>query len=168
MENNLWTMLEDSNYYVQNKELYQNHIIEQYKLYVEMSDRISARRNLANVFFLTLNSMAITVIGFIVDKAVQLTPSWFICFPLLGVIILCIVWWWLLRSYRNLNSAKYYVIGLLEKKLPSSPYWSAEWKRLGEGKVIKKYLPLTVIECYVPFIFLFLYLIIVLYFLAYK
>ena len=31
-------------------------VLEQYKLYVEMADRVSARRGVTNTFFLTLNS----------------------------------------------------------------------------------------------------------------
>ena len=38
-------------------------LLEQYKIYVEMADRISARRGLTNTFFLTLNSALFTVIG---------------------------------------------------------------------------------------------------------
>jgi len=33
-----------------------NLVMDQYKLYVEMADRVSARRSLANTFFLTLNT----------------------------------------------------------------------------------------------------------------
>lgn len=38
-------------------------LLEQYKLYVEMADRVSARRGSANTFFLTLNTTAVTAIG---------------------------------------------------------------------------------------------------------
>jgi hypothetical protein len=159
MEKNLWTNIEKSEY-SENKELYQNHILEQYKMYVEMADRISSRRNLANIFFLTLNTTILGVIGFLFEKIQLINPSWLIIFPLLGILTLTIVWWWLLRSYRNLNSAKFKVVGHLEKKLPSSPYWSAEWKELGEGKDLKKYLPLTVLEKFVPIVFGILYIMI--------
>jgi hypothetical protein len=41
---------------------YQSTVLEQYKLYVEMADRVSARRGLANSFFLmTLNTGIITL-----------------------------------------------------------------------------------------------------------
>ncbi|MFC1610112.1 hypothetical protein ACFL6C_04090 [Myxococcota bacterium] len=33
---------------------------------------------------------------------------------------------------------------------PASPYWSAEWKALGEGKDSKLYKPLTHVEMWVP------------------
>lgn len=159
MEENLWNNIDDSEYSL-NKELYQNHILEQYKMCVEMADRISSRRNLANIFFLTLNTTILGTIGFLFEKIYLIEPNWLILFPLLGILILTIVWWWLLRSYRNLNSAKFKVIGHLEKRLPSSPYWSAEWKELGEGKDIKKYLPLTILEKTVPICFGILYIMI--------
>ena len=41
---------------------YDAAVLEQYKLYVEMADRISARRGLTNTFFLTLNT---TVVGLV-------------------------------------------------------------------------------------------------------
>jgi hypothetical protein len=37
------------------REKYHSHLIEQYKLYVEMVDRLSARRVLVNNSFITLN-----------------------------------------------------------------------------------------------------------------
>jgi hypothetical protein len=38
-------------------------LLDQYKLYVEMADRISARRGLTNTFFLTLNSAIFALFG---------------------------------------------------------------------------------------------------------
>ena len=167
MENNLWNNLKKDSIYAVNTELYQNHILEQYKMYVEMADRISARRNLANVFFLSLNTTLISIIGFLINKIKLIEPSWLILFPLAGVIAICIVWWWLIRSYRNLNTAKYKVIGFLEQRLPSSPYWSAEWKELGEGKDWKKYLPLTALEKYIPIVFCLLYILLGIYIICF-
>jgi hypothetical protein len=160
-DNNLWTALEKDNEYLENKALYQSHILEQYKIYVEMADRISARRNLSNVFFLTLHTSIITAIGFALGKIeIIKTEQWTATFPLAAIVILCYVWWRLIKSYRQLNTAKYQVIGDLEKKLPASPYWAAEWKALGEGKDDSKYSPLTHLEHFVPMIFGLLYIII--------
>ena len=160
MEENLWNKIDDNSEYSKNGELYQNHILEQYKMYAEMADRISVRRNLANIFFLTLNSTILGVMGFAFEKIQLINPKWLISFPIISILILVVVWGWLIRSYRNLNSAKYRVIGNLEKKLPASPYWSAEWKELGEGKDLKKYLPLTMLENVVPIIFGVIYIMI--------
>lgn len=41
-------------------------LLEQYKIYVEMADRVSARRGLTNTFFLSLNSAIFAAIGFAV------------------------------------------------------------------------------------------------------
>jgi hypothetical protein len=153
----LWSKVEKNDEYDTNKALYQTHILEQYKIYVEMADRISARRNLANIFFLTLHTTILGVVGFAFQKIELVNPKWLTTLPFIGVIILCFVWWWLLLSYRQLNTAKYKVIGQLEEKLPASPYWFAEWKELGEGKDRKKYIPLTVLEKIVPTIFGVLY-----------
>ena len=58
--------------------------------------------------------------------------------------------YWLLRSYRQLKSAKYAVIGAMEERLPASPFWSAEWSALGQGRDPRRYWPLTHIERWVP------------------
>ncbi|MFN0214756.1 MAG: hypothetical protein ACKVT2_10910 [Saprospiraceae bacterium] len=157
-EKDLWIPIDSNNEYAQNKSLYQEHILEQYKIYVEMADKISERRNLANVFFLTLNTTIIGVIGFAFEKIQLITPKWLTTFPILAILLLCYVWWRLIKSYRQLNSAKYQVIGELEKRLPASPYWSAEWKALGEGKDSNKYTPLTHLENYIPLIFGIMYI----------
>ncbi len=163
----LWNKIDALEGYKDRQALYLNHLLQQYKLYVEMADRISSRRNLANVFFLTLNSTVLTIIGFAFEKLLQVEPAWIGVLPLAGALVISIVWWWLIRSYRNLNTAKYKVIGQIEQKLPCSPWWSAEWKELGEGKDWRKYLPLTVLEQYVPIIFFLFYLSVMVYVLAF-
>jgi hypothetical protein len=41
------------------------HLLEQYKLYVEMADRISGRRQSANSFFLSVNTAIIAAVGYV-------------------------------------------------------------------------------------------------------
>jgi len=137
---------------------YNEHLFEQYKLYVEMADQVSNRRNLANTFFLTLHTLLLSVLGFSYEKGPSIVDRWVIIFPLAAVLLLCVAWWMIVRSYRQLNSGKFKVIGEFEKRLPASPFWNAEWKVLGEGKDITKYLPLTHVENWVPVVFGFLYL----------
>lgn len=156
-ESKLWNEINADSPYFENEELFQNHLMEQYSIYVEMADRISQRRNLTNVFFLTLSTSLVTGICFTLGGGSELPNLLTSLLALLGTVV-SIAWWWLLRSYRNLNSAKYKVIGQLEEKLPSSPYWSAEWKELGEGKSLKKYLPLSKLEQFIPLIFLIGYI----------
>jgi hypothetical protein len=132
-------------------------ILEQYKIYVEMADRISGRRSLTNTFFLTLNTAIFAAIGAL-WKERSGTTTWLLVFPLLALIVQCGAWYFLVRSYRQLNSAKYTVIGALEERLPASPYWKAEWRALGEGRDKAKYWPMTHLEQWIPVIFAATYL----------
>ncbi|MEV2223998.1 hypothetical protein AB0E01_29540 [Nocardia vinacea] len=137
---------------------YQDTVLEQYKLYVEMADRVSARRSMTNSFFLTLNTSAFTIIGVLL----QLHPGraeWMLAFPTSALVVQCGAWYYLLRSYRQLNAAKYQVVGALEERLPASPYWRAEWTALGQGRNRRLYRPLTHLEQWVPVIFALTYVI---------
>jgi len=143
-------------------EHYQNHLLEQYKLYVQMADKISERRHSTNTFFLTVNTTLIAFLGVIAKQNVGDTLSypqlpWILTVSAAGV-ILCYSWYRLVRSYKGLNSGKFEVVNALERKLPSSPY-NAEWVSLGEGKNPKLYLPFTHIETKVPWVFVGLYIV---------
>lgn len=137
---------------------YSVHLLEQYKLYVEMADRTSSRRNLANTFFLTLNTGIIAAIGFALDKGVHIGRKWTLIGPLIALLALCFSWWCIVKSYRKLNEAKFKVINEIEKRLPACPY-CAEWKCLGEGQEPKLYRELTKIENWIPVVFAVLYVI---------
>ena len=138
--------------YTEANEKYQGAILEQYKLCVEMADRVSARRALANTFFLTLNTSIFTVFG-VVWSTKTVNAPWWLVIPLVALLGQCAAWFYLVRSYRQLNTAKYQVVGALEERLPASPYWKAEWTALGEGKDKSKYWPLTHLEQWVPIMF---------------
>ncbi|MGA4991374.1 RipA family octameric membrane protein [Nonomuraea bangladeshensis] len=131
-------------------------LLEQYKLYVEMADRVSARRGLTNTFFLTLNAALFALIGTLMTRE-SAVASWILFFPLLAMLLQCFAWFWLLRSYRQLNAAKYAVVGALEERLPASPYWRAEWEALGRGTDPARYWPLSHLEQWVPLLFAAVY-----------
>ncbi|PEJ57974.1 hypothetical protein CN692_10805 [Bacillus sp. AFS002410] len=135
---------------------YDNHFFEQYKLYVEMADRIS---------FLGVNTTLITVLTTLAPKfkmaAIWITP------PFIAVLLFCFVWWRIVKSYRQLNSGKYKIIGEIENYLPLKPY-AAEWKALGEGSNPKLYQPLTHVENWIPILFALLYTILLVIFLGVK
>ncbi|MEW2805656.1 hypothetical protein AB0929_00760 [Streptomyces massasporeus] len=81
---------------------------------------------------------------------------------LTGLVILwaqCAAWYVMVRSYRQLNFAKWAVIGALEERLPAFAYSRAEWKASREGRDWRKYLPLTHVEQWVPVIFALSYLV---------
>ena len=152
----LWNDQIDAQDYEGAHERYQTAILEQYKLYVEMADRISGRRGLTNTFFLTLNTLVFTTIGVFWKDRPELNPS-LLALPLVIALGQCAGWLMIVRSYRQLNSAKFRVIGALEQRLPASPYWNAEWKALGDGRDWRTYLPLTHLEQWIPILFALVY-----------
>lgn len=140
-------------------ELYQHAVLEQYKLYVEMADRVSSRRNLANTFFLTMNSGIVTAAAALLADG-RSGLAWYVLLPSLVVLLTqCAAWWTIVRSYRQLNAAKYVVVGGLEERLPAFAYSRAEWQLLGEGRDPRRYLPLSHVEQWVPLLFALAYLI---------
>jgi hypothetical protein len=134
-----------------------DHSIEIYKIYVEMADRISQRREKANTFFLTVNA---ALIAFLAKDAfgTATTPRRMVeCLVPIAAIVLCYLWYRIIRSYKDLNSAKFKVIHELERHLPMRPY-DAEWESVGRGKDPKLYLPFTRVEIVVPWLFVALHL----------
>ncbi len=134
-----------------------NHLMEQYKLYVEMADRISNRRAIANNYLLSVNSFIITIYGIASSvKTNFLQTSWIDIIPVGGILV-CATWFLLICSYRNLNHAKFKVIHEFEDLLPCQPY-KREWS-VARGEDEKKllYKPLTRIEQNIPIIFLIFY-----------
>ena len=127
-------------------------ILQQYQLCVEMADRVSARRSLTNTFFLTLNTAVFTVVG-VFWKDRPDAAAGLVTLPALILVVQCGAWFALLRSYRQLSAAKYVVIGVLEERLPASPYWRGEWSALGRGQEPSRYWPLTHVEQVVPALF---------------
>ena len=131
-------------------ENFHSHMIEQYKIYIEMSDHISARRQNANSFFLTLNTVIIAFVGYVNmgDKSLS-AFYWFIS---IAGMLLCFMWYKLIRSYRDLNSAKFKVVHAIESHLPIAPF-EAEWEISQRGSNSKLYLPFTHVEIYIPWVF---------------
>lgn len=136
-----------------NGEKYMAVILEQYKLYVEMADRVSSRRGLTNTFFLTLNTLIFTLIGVLAKDHIAQIPSAVLILLLMVALGQCAAWWTIVRSYRQLNTGKFKIVGLLEERLPASPYWKAEWTALGKGEDRRLYLPLSHLEQWVPIFF---------------
>ena len=140
---------------------YKEHLLEQYKLYVETADRVSSRRALANTFFLTIASALLSG-GFAIVGTAYKSRNLFdgvaSAAVSIGSLMVAVSWFYALRSYAQLNAGKFEIIQELESKLPASPY-RREWKVLGEGKSSEKYLPLTKVERIVPIFFTLTYIV---------
>lgn len=137
-------------------------VLEQYKLFVEMTERTIARRDAANGFFLTLHTAIATAVaaagGLFLDKAPTIETRWPAFLPACIACAACWAWYRRIKSYRQLNSGKFKVIHEYEKHLPTSPY-AFEWNVLGEGKDKERYVPLTLTEKVVPWSFFAFYIV---------
>ena len=147
-------MMDEKNY----GEKFKEHLLEQYKLYVEMADRVSSRRIHTNMFYISLVSGLITVIS--VSREVGLSSS--VIIPTVSVlgIIVCILWGVHISSYRKLNTAKFEIIHKIEENLPF-PCYLEEWELLKENRYVllsKIEQWITIIFAVIFFIFLYLYL----------
>jgi len=125
-------------------------IIEEYKLYVEMADRISQRRVETNKYFISIITAILAFITIILQTKllVEHIHIVLISFSILGI-FLCLIWFINIQSYKQLNSAKFKVIHQLEKHLPFKCF-EEEWGLLGKGKNSKKYKRITNVEKFVP------------------
>lgn len=134
------------------REKHQAHLFEQYKLYVEMADRISSRRQTANSYFLSINAALLGFVGYVGTK----DTGGYLWLVAPAGIALSYLWYRLICSYRDLNAAKFKVIHEIERRLPVSPY-DAEWEAMGRGNNPKLYKPFTHIETGVPWVFVVLH-----------
>jgi hypothetical protein len=137
-------------------EHYKAHLLEQYKKYLEMADKISDRRAAANTFFLTVNTGLISAFG-LAKVVTQNNFDFLFIAGSVAAILLCYSWYRLIRSYQDLNTAKFKVVHEIENNLPLRPF-DAEWEAVGRGKNKNLYFPFTHIERRVPWIFMLLYL----------
>ena len=137
-------------------EKHQDHLLEQYKLYVEMADRVSQRRDQSNRFYVTIVSALAAVVVIIARFGVPENGALLeVAFLIVGLfgLALSVVWHFNIRSYRTLNSAKFDIINSIEKQLPYAGY-SKEWEILSnppQGR--PQYRQLTRVEQFVPVIF---------------
>jgi hypothetical protein len=138
-------------------------LVEQYKLYVEMADRISARRADTNKFYISLLTALLVILSIVVEKNIfsNVQGFMFIAIAILGL-ALCFVWVVNIRSYSQLNTGKFKVIHDMEQQLPY-PCYAREWDILGKGEDRRKYFQLTRIEQYVPLLIALPYLLLLIY-----
>ena len=128
-------------------------LFEQYKLLVETSERVVARRQTANTFFLSINSLLLVAVGVLVREAAGAAVG---VLGIIGLAILgtftCQAWRWMVLSFRQLNAAKFEIIHLMEDHLPAATF-KAEWDALGRGADPSRYRPFTNTEAWMPWVF---------------
>lgn len=137
----------------------QSLLIEQYKLLIAQSDKLTERRIKINQFFLSVISGILLISGFLIEHN-QITESAQFIFgvTLSGLGIFCSLIWILnLISIKNINAAKFTVIFKIEENLPIKAYLE-EWRALKNKSCFHKQLELTRVELIIPILFGVLFL----------
>lgn len=117
-----------------------------HKLYAEMANAVSQRRENTNKFFLTLITTLFTLQLLPLRDNQEMSPC-LTMFFLLVVLAVAYIWRSNLHAYQKLNKAKYEVIMEIESKLSYAGF-TREWKLLkADG-----YQALTDIEVKIPII----------------
>jgi len=144
-------------------EKFHDHLLEQYKLYVEMTDRGTTRRAHTNRLYVSLVSGLLALLSVVVSKDDFAGIPTIVFLGVAGLgILLCILWFFTIRDYRQLNSAKFEVINEMEKHLPDQPY-DREWEILQRGRDGTRYFGLSKIEQYVSVLVALLFLLLFLF-----
>lgn len=140
---------------------YVEHLLEQYKIYINSAEKISDRRQKANEFFLTLNSTMVALLGYVVTKMNGDDMKYLLLLSSVVGISMCYLWYRTVRSYKGLNSGKFKVVHAIEKRLPLALY-DTEWEILERGHNKSVYWPFSHIELWIPWLFIAIYSIILL------
>ncbi len=124
------------------------HLLEQYKLYVQSAENVSARRVASNRYMLTLSAAIVALYGLLYTN---FDLGWnALMVPVVGSAV-SLVWNAMIGSYADLNRVKFDVIHELEGHLPAAVY-KHEWDLLVRGSG-KNYNEVSRIERSVPWIF---------------
>ena len=133
---------------------FQADLLEQYKLYVQSAENVSARRLASSRYLLAVNAALVALYGF---RAQGPDSIWLtLLLPVLGIPV-SLLWHRIIRSHRDLNEVKFTIIHDLEEHLPAAVF-AREWRLANQGKG-RTYRPVTDIERWIPLAFLALHLV---------
>ena len=123
-------------------------LLEQYKLYVQSAENVSARRVASSNYLLTLNTALVALYG--IQSASFGENYWTLLVPIAGIVVSWI-WCRIIKSHADLNCVKFALIHEMEQHLPAAPY-KCEWRLANEGQG-KTYRAVTTIERGIPGLF---------------
>ena len=125
-------------------------LIEQYKLYVQSAENVSARRVASSRYLLTLNAALVALYG--LEFTGLSRGYWTLPIPVIGIFVSAL-WYLIIKSHADLNRIKFDVIHELEEHLPAQMY-KYEW-HLAK----KTYRAVTRIERWIPILFAMLHVV---------
>ena len=133
-------------------------LLEQYRLYVQSAENVSARRIATSHYLLAVNAALVVLFGGMLSADLNGLSSWVILVPGVGIAV-SLLWHSLIDSYSDLNAIKFRVIHELEEHLPAALY-QYEWELIKNGKETA-YKPVTALERLIPILFVVLHSVVV-------
>ena len=127
---------------------FKSHLMEQYKLYVQSAENVSARRVQSSRYLLTLNAALVALYGF--QSAGFGQSYWALVVPVIGIPV-SLLWYLIIKSHADLNRVKFEVIHEFERHLPAAMY-KYEWRLAEDGRG-RSYRAVTAIEKWIPVLF---------------
>ena len=128
--------------YPAGKQVFNVNLMEQYKIACAAADNVSARREGANRYLVTLNTAIAALYGF--QATGPANPYLIIPLAIAGLIAATLSFG-IVRSHRNLNQQKFKIILELENHLPARIY-GEEWDLLKKPNRLSTYLEVTNLE----------------------
>ena len=129
-------------------ESFKADLLEQYKLYVQSAENVSARRVTSNRYLLTINAALVALYG--LQSANFGQGYWTLLIPFIGIPV-SLLWYLIIKSHADLNSIKFDAIHALEQHLPAALY-KYEWRLTQDGRG-KTYRAVTTLERWIPILF---------------
>ncbi len=138
--------------------------LKQYEMFVETSEELVKRKQTVNSFYITLNSLIVSVIlaAFTLSGEVKMLGTSVLpvtaiaCMASLVGGIVCYSWCSLLKSYADLNGSKMKIISYIETHLAYNLY-DTEWQLVSKKTGKKKYKSFSVKEMFIAKLFAGLY-----------
>lgn len=139
-------------------------MMKQYQMFVETSEELVRRKQNVNSFYITLNSLIVSIIlaaftladSFSVAGVPIKYSTVIICLSALVGGIVSLSWHSLIQSYADLNFSKMKIISYIETQLAYNLY-DTEWQLVAQKKGNKKYKSFSAKEKFIAKLFLGLY-----------
>lgn len=123
---------------------FRSDLLEQYKLYVQSAENVSARRVASSRYLLSLNVALAALYG--LQSASFGQSYWMLPIPFMGIFV-SMLWFLIIKSHADLNRIKFSLIHEFEEHLPAAMY-KREWELAAE-----EYRAVTKIERWIPILF---------------
>ena len=139
-------------------------MMKQYEMFVETSEELVRRKQNVNSFYITLNSLIVSIVLAAFTFADKFTlfgvhvkyATIIICLSSLVGSIVSLSWHSLIQSYADLNGSKMKIIAYIETQLAYNLY-DTEWQLVAQKNGNKKYKSFSAKEKFIAKLFLILY-----------